>query len=123
MVSWDEAFLVLKKWRNDPGPPLISVLREFRQAHIDEAVMNGGTAHVLEADPASGRVVVGLDSSSSEEIDLTGAEFEYSDPRSTRLADSRWECSLEAKFPDGVLIVFAELLSLDDRSPDFTSQI
>ena len=113
MASWDDAFLIFKKWRDDPGPPLISVLRVFAQEHIEETVMEGGTAYVFEADSASGRIVVGLERSDSQEIDLSGAEFEYSDSRSTPLMDGKWECSIEAKFPDGTLIVFAENPSLD----------
>ena len=111
MASWEEAFLILKKWRDDPGPPLITVFRPFPQEHLDEMVMSGGTKHVLEASPDSGKILVGFNLSDAEEIDLTGAVFEYSDPRSTRLLDGKWECSLEAKFPDGTLIVFAEELS------------
>ncbi|MGO9228657.1 MAG: hypothetical protein ACLQKA_05530 [Bryobacteraceae bacterium] len=113
MASWDEAFLILKKWRDDPGPPEINVLREFEQAHLAETVMSGGTVHVLRVDEVSGLVSVGWEGAVTEEIDLTGAVFEYADPRSTRLIDGNWECSLEATFPDGTLIVFAELPPVD----------
>lgn len=112
-ASWDEAFLIFKKWRGDPNPALISVLRVFNQEHIEETVMGGGTAQVVEVDSASGRITVGLAGADSEEIDLSGAEFEYDDMRSTGLIDGQWECTLAARFPDGTLIVFAEVPSVE----------
>ena len=116
MVSWEEAFLIFNKWRDDPGPPLISLLREsalFSSQEQDQKILSGGTVHVLAADATSGVVTLGLTPKSAEDIDLSGATFRYSDPRDTRLVDGEWECSLEAILPDGTLIVFAEWPSVE----------
>jgi hypothetical protein len=109
MASWDDAFLIFDKWRDDPGPPLISVLRPV-QLHGD-TILNGGTGFVRAVDPHRGIVLVEMDAE-IEEIDLSGASFEYSDPRSSPLVDGKWECSLEARFPDGSMILFAQKTEL-----------
>jgi hypothetical protein len=110
MTSWDDAFLIFQKWRDDPDPPLIALMSVTLVESQGEMVSmaSGGTGLVIEANSATGKVRVGSDSVRSEEFDLSGATFKYSDSRDSPPIDGEWECALEATFPDGRILAFAE---------------
>src|SRR5579864_5652220 len=83
MTSWDDAFLILKKWRDDGTwlwfGPVIDSAFEHEQ---DETTMAGASiesVRIKEVDSAAGIVV--LDRLEFAEWDFTGATFEYSDER------------------------------------------
>jgi len=109
MTSCDDAFLILKKWRDDPGPPLIYLLHVVANRQTQGAsIASGSSFRVLEVNSQTGLVELGGAFTDPVEIDLSDATFEYSDSRDSPLIDGKWVCSLEAALPDGELIVFAE---------------
>jgi len=112
MASWDDAFLIFSKWRDERT--LLTVFREFSQTEHGEMTLSGSTAFILDVNAMDGTVLAGLDRETAEDISLLGAEFEYSDPRSSPLVDGQWECSLEARWPGGEMILFAEKPSLPE---------
>jgi hypothetical protein len=110
MVSWDDAFLMLNKWRDDPDPPLISFMEVKpwldRQGETIP-IASGISVTVKEVSAVTGKVTLD-DSGASLQVELLGATFEYSDSRDSPLIDGVWVCSLEATCPDGRVLVFAE---------------
>lgn len=116
MTSWDEAFLILKKWRDEEtwlwfGPIVDSESGLSAQLH-DSTTLTASIESVRtkDVDPDSGNVI--LDRPESAEWNFTGATFEYSDERESPFPDAspgQYPCSLEVTFPDGFKLVFAEM--------------
>ncbi|MGD0213456.1 MAG: hypothetical protein ABSB87_09500 [Terriglobales bacterium] len=110
MTSWEDAFLILNKWRDDPEPPLIAVMKvgEWPDEQGQTTSIAGGVSVFIKETSVSGGTVTVDEAGLLSDIDLTGAVFEYSDSRDSPLVDGDWVCSLVATFPDGEILVFAE---------------
>ena len=113
MVSRSEAFLILKKWRDDetllewseavssenPQGETTSMARGFWEVRVDKVSDDGVT---LRFDG----------SSETRQLEIPeGSLFEYSDRREPRFPDlppDEFVCFLEVVRPDGLLIILAE---------------
>jgi len=112
MVSWGDAFLILKKWRDE------STLLEYSEVIPWEspqgetiAMARGGwSARVAEVSPGGVKILL-EDSRETRDWELIGASFEYMDSRESPFLESPTSslvCALEIEFSDGRLIVLAD---------------
>ena len=111
MASWDEAFLILKKWRDEKSPLEYSDVIPLETPQGETTIASGQHfVRVVSVSPAS--VTFRFEGSLEEqELELIGATFEYMDSRETPFPDSpagKYVCTLEIERPDGRLVIFSE---------------
>jgi hypothetical protein len=107
MISSQDAFLILEKWKKEKRFLYIFTSTpdgsaKF-QALVSEVLRKSESLIVFAERSDGGTTELG--------IELKGAEFEYGDPRETfdpELAATGWVCFLSAFLPSGGSIMFAE---------------
>ncbi len=123
MTSWEDAFLILNKWRDDPEPPLISFMKVADWSGPQGetiSIASGVSVFIRETSVAKGTVTID-EAGVLSNVDLSGATFEYSDSRDSPLVDGDWVCSLVATFPDGKILIFAEYPEVPEELRDVPS--
>jgi hypothetical protein len=109
-VSWDEAFLILKKWQSRESWVVAGEVERWTTQGETTSIFRGIPARIFDADPSMGYVKLG----DEREFALVGASFKFSDFENTpfaagNLGPDKFESQLEAVFPDSHLLVFAKL--------------
>src|SRR6266481_8955329 len=102
-ISWQDAFLILKKWRDESTLFVFSEVINWE----GEPCAAGSPAVIKSVDDGSGTV-----ETSNGKAELLGAEFSYSGgPSDSPFADSpdEFACTLAAELPNGRSVVFSEL--------------
>ncbi|SRR5258708_4034834 len=116
MVSWTDAFLILKKWRDGdargPTPLEYSDVISGEDLQGESISMAWGIRPVAISAVSVGSVTLFFkESQESREMELLGASFKYEDSRNSPFPDSsedEYVCTLEITRSDGRVIVLAE---------------
>lgn len=110
-VSWDGAFRKLNEWRERESMITFGPVREVVDEQGEATQIHWGSSgtRILSADAATGAVSL----LGEGDIDLVGATFRFAgwedSPFDEReLSPEEFESSLEATFPDGRIVVFAQ---------------
>lgn len=110
-VSWDVAFRRLNEWRERESPitfgPVLTATDE--QGETTKIFDGSSGTRVLSADASTGIVSLYAEG----ERNLTGASFRFADWEGSpfdeaALGPEEFESTLEAEFPNGDIMVFAQ---------------
>jgi hypothetical protein len=122
MATWDEAFLIFKKWRDESSLVVLMTVTEFGKGEAGDPVYfaGGPTVRIKEVlRPERTLLISEEGETGSTPIDLNGGEFEYRDTRQSPfpgISVEGWICFVEVTFGDRPPLVFGELRDLTEAS-------
>jgi len=112
MTSQEEAFSILRKWRDESAQLEYSDVIPWENSKGETFTIANGQRPTRIVDVSPGSVILRVDESpETRELELLGATFEYGDARESPFRDlpsEQYVCWLEIELADGRLIVFAE---------------